>query len=77
LPPLALNGPKLAVSMNSQPRVPTTSRGTNFSTTLTFWTQAICRMPARLTIAGIHRPVRAMPKLVQAEGASMPKRDST
>ena len=42
-----------------------------------FWKIAIWRTPTRLMTAGIHRPVRAMPKLVQADGLSMPKSSST
>jgi hypothetical protein len=57
--------------------MPTTSRGRNLSTTVTFWNQAICLAPTRLMAAGIHRPVRAMPKLVQAEGLVMLNSDST
>ncbi len=77
LPPEALNGPKLADWTKKNPNVPTSSRGRNFKTTVTFWNQAIWRTPARLMAAGIQSPVRAMPKLTQFDGLSMPKRDST
>ena len=63
--------------MKNQPKMATASRGRNFSTTVTFWKIAICLTPTRLMIAGTQRPVRAMPKLVHAEGLSIPKSDST
>ena len=44
---------------------------------MAFWNQAICRMPTMLITAGIHSPVKAMPRLVQAEGFVIAKRDST
>ena len=44
---------------------------------MTFWNQAIWRTPTMLIAAGIHSPVRAMPKLVQAEGWVIEKSDST
>src|SRR5262245_51420042 len=77
LPPEALNGPKFALVTKNQPTTPTNSRGRNFSTTVTFWNHAICRTPTRLTIAGIQRPVSAMPQFVQADGLSMPNSSST
>ncbi len=77
LPPEALNGGKLDVLMKNQPRTPTRSNGTYLSTTVTFWNQAMPRMPPRLTTAGIHRPVRAMSMFVAVEGFSIPNRDST
>ncbi len=76
LPPDALNAPKLPFEMKNQPATPTNSSGRNFSTTLTFWNQAICRTPARFTRAGIHRPNRAMLQLPSPEGCQ-PNRAST
>src|ERR1041384_8294965 len=68
LPPEALNGPKLAELMKNQPATATNSSGRNFSTTVRFWNQAICRTPARLIAAGIHRPVSAIPQLPSPDG---------
>src|SRR6516165_9062778 len=68
LPPEALNDPKLAAWTKNQPTTPTNSSGRNFSTTVTFWNQAICRRPARLTATGTHRPSSAIPQFVQPEG---------
>src|SRR5271165_287992 len=77
LPPEALNGPKLALRTKNQPTTPTNSSGRNFSTTVTFWNQAICRTPARFTAAGTHRPTSAMPQFVMPEGWLMPNKAST
>ena len=68
LPPEALNGPKFALRTKNQPTTPTNSSGTNFSTTVMFWNQAICRTPARFTAAGTHRPTSAMPQFARPEG---------
>jgi len=56
---------------------PTNSSGRNFSTTVTFWNQAICRMPARLIAAGSHRPSSAMPQLLMPDGWVRPNSEST
>ena len=77
LPPEALNAPKLPLDTKNQPTTPTNSSGTNLSTTVTFWNQAICRTPARFTAAGTHRPSRAMPQLVMPDGWLRPNRAST
>ncbi len=77
LPPEALNAPKLPLDTKNQPTTPTNSSGTNLSTTVTFWNQAICRTPARFTAAGTHRPSRAMPQLVMPDGCVRPNRAST
>ena len=77
LPPEALNAPKLPLDTQNQPTTPTNSSGRNFSTTVRFWNQAICRAPARLSAAGIHRPSRAIPQLVIELGRLMPNRAST
>ena len=68
LPPEALKAPKWALVTKNQPTTPTNSSGRNFSTTVMFWNQAICRTPARFTSAGIHRPVRAMHQLPRPDG---------
>jgi len=67
LPPEALNGPKFALRTKNQPTTPTNSSGRNFSTTVTFWNQAICRTPARFTAAGTHRPSSAMPQFAMRQ----------
>src|SRR6516225_10875815 len=66
LPPEALNAPKLPPDTKNQPTTPTNSSGRNFNTTVRFWNQAICLTPARLMMAGIHSPVRAMPQFPRA-----------
>ena len=76
LPPVALNAPKLPFETKNQPTTPTNSSGTNLSTTVTFWNQAICRTPARFTTAGIHRPTRAIAQLPSPDGCQ-PNRAST
>src|SRR5262252_9231861 len=76
LPPEALNAPKLPVDTKNQPTTPTNSSGRNFRTTVRFWNQAICRTPARFTIAGTHRPVSAMHQFPMPDGW-MPNRAST
>src|ERR1700683_2687466 len=68
LPPEALNAPKLALLTKNQPTTATNSSGRNFSTTVTFWIQAVCRSPARLIPAGIHSPTRAMPQFSRPDG---------
>jgi len=72
-----LNGPKLALETKNQPTTPTNSSGRNFSTTETFWNHAMCRIPARFTVAGIQSPSRAMPQFVMADGWLMPNSEST
>jgi hypothetical protein len=61
LPPDALNAPKFALVTKNQPATPTNSSGRYFSTTVMFWSQAVCLIPARFTAAGIHNPTRAIP----------------
>ena len=61
----------------NQPTTPTNSSGRNFSTTVTFWNQAICRTPARFTVAGTHSPSSAIPQFVMADGWLMPNSAST
>jgi hypothetical protein len=77
LPPEALNAPKLALETKNHPTTATNASGRNFSTTVRFWNHAIWRTPARFTAAGTHRPVRAMPQFVMADGWLMPSRAST
>ena len=77
LPPEALNGPKFALRTKNQPTTPTNSSGRNFSTTVTFWNQAICRTPARFSAAGTHRPSSAMPQFARPEGWLKPNSAST
>src|SRR4051794_9891375 len=77
LPPVALKGPKLALETKNQPTTPTISSGRNFKMTVTFWNHAMCRTPARLIAAGIHKPSAAIPKFVQPLGLSIPNNDST
>ena len=76
LPPEALNAPKLALVTKNQPTTATNSSGRYFSTTVTFWIQAVCLSPARLIAAGIHSPTRAMPQFSRPDGL-MPNRAST
>ena len=59
-PPLALNEPKFADLMNKRPTVAMNSNGTNLMTVVRIWNHAMLRKPARLTIAGIHSPAKAM-----------------
>ncbi len=75
-PPDALNGPKLPAETKYQPTTATKSSGRNFSTTVRFWNQAICRTPARFTTAGTHRPSSAIPQFPMPDGW-IPKRAST
>jgi hypothetical protein len=57
---VALNAPKLADLMNSNPIVAMKSSGTNFSTVVTIWVIAMFRTPDRLITAGIHSPNNAI-----------------
>ena len=72
LPPEALNGPKLPALMKNQPTTPIKASGRNFSTTVTFCSQATCRSPARLTAAGTHRPSSAIPQSAHPDGCPQP-----
>ena len=76
LPPEALNAPKLALVTKNQPTTATNSSGRYFSTTVRFWIQAVCLIPARLIAAGIHNPTRAIPQFSRPDGL-MPNRAST
>jgi hypothetical protein len=75
-PPEALNAPKFAWVTKNQPTTPTNSSGRNFSTTVTFCSQAVCLIPVRFTAAGIHNPVRAIPQFSRPDGL-MPNSAST
>jgi hypothetical protein len=60
----------------NQPTTPTNSSGRYFSTTVMFWSQAVCLIPARFTAAGIHSPIRAIPQFSRPDGL-MPLAAST
>src|ERR1700689_2189594 len=68
LPPEALNAPKFALVTKNQPTTPTNSSGRYFSTTVMFWIQAVCLIPARFIAAGIHNPTRAIPQFPRPDG---------
>jgi len=57
--PVAAAG-ELCALTNSRPSAAVNSSGRIFRTVLTFWVTAMLRTPARLMIAGIHRPAIAM-----------------
>ena len=77
LPPEALKAPKWPLCTKNHPTTPTNSRGRNLSTTVTFWNQAIWRMPARLMMAGTHSPTMAMPQFSMPLVWAQPNRAST
>ena len=77
LPPEALKAPKWPLSTKNQPTTPTKSRGRNLSTTVTFWNQAIWRIPTRLTTAGTHRPTMAISQFSIPLMWAQPNRAST
>src|SRR5438046_1021602 len=70
LPPDALTGGKFADWTKNQPTTPTSSSGTYFRTTVTFWNHAMPRMPPKLTTAGIRHgdeQVRGGRRVLDAE----------